>query len=319
MPHRRSPADSLLPIHLRWSKIRLALREPFLEFWGVFIMVLFGNGSIAQATLSKHESSAPGGDGYGSYFAVTWAWALGVMLGIYVAGDSGAYLNPALTFTNCIFRKVPWRRFPSYFIAQLLGGFVASGVVYANYVSAIDQYEGHGVRTVFGDTATASLFCTYPQSFLPRASQFFSDFIPSSALAFVVYALKDSTNNGASMGGGNFFPLALFFVILGVGISFGWETGYAINPARDFGPRVMSYFLGYGDEVFSAYGYYFWIPMVSPFCGCAFGGALYDIFIYTGESPINTEWMGLKRILCLDVAIRHGHEHEQRQKEEGVV
>jgi len=118
------------------------------------------------------------------------------MLGIYVAGDSGAYLNPAITFSNCLFRKLPWRRFPVYFMAQMLGGFVGSGIVYANYISAIDYFEG-GLRTVPpAEKATAAIFCTYPQAFLPKASQFFSEFIASALLMFVIFALKDPSNNG---------------------------------------------------------------------------------------------------------------------------
>ena len=81
--------------------------------------------------------------------------------GVYVAGDSGAYLNPAITFTNCMFRRLPWRRFPMYFLAQLLGGFVAAGVVYANYINGINALEGHNIRTVPpSPTATAGIFCT---------------------------------------------------------------------------------------------------------------------------------------------------------------
>jgi glycerol uptake facilitator-like aquaporin len=126
------------------------------------------------------------------------SWAIGVMLGIYIAGDSGAYLNPALTFANCLYRQLPWRRFPVYFLAQLLGGFVGSGIVYANYISSIDHYEGgRGIRTVPPNpTATAAIFATYPQQFVPRASQFASEFIASAMLVFVVFALKDPTNNG---------------------------------------------------------------------------------------------------------------------------
>jgi aquaglyceroporin related protein len=121
---------------------------------------------------------------------------LGVMLGLYVAGDSGAYLNPAVTFANCLFRGLPWRRFPMYFAAQMLGGFVGSGIVYANYISAIDYYEG-GLRTVPpAEKATAGIFCTYPQAFLTKTSQFFSEFIASALLMFVVFALKDPSNNG---------------------------------------------------------------------------------------------------------------------------
>jgi glycerol uptake facilitator-like aquaporin len=118
------------------------------------------------------------------------------MLGIYVAGDSGAYLNPAITFCNCLFRQLPWRRFPVYLVAQLLGGFVGSGIVYANYVSAIDYFEG-GLRTVPpSKKATAAIFCTYPQPFLGKTNQFFSEFIASALLMFVIFALKDPSNNG---------------------------------------------------------------------------------------------------------------------------
>lgn len=91
---------------------------------------------------------------------------------------------------------------------------------------------------------------------------------------------------------------------------------FVVNLARDFGPRLMSYALGYGHEVWSAGGYYFWIPMVAPFCGCAFGGILYDAFIYTGPSPLNTEWLGLKDVLHPRQAI---HERIRVQKKEGLV
>lgn len=288
---------------LLWSRTRLALREPFAEFFGTFIMVLFGDGSVAQVLLSASNTTstiAPGGNGYGSYQSISWGWGIGVMLGIYVAGDSGGFLNPAITFCFCLYRGLPWRRFPIYFLAQFLGGFVGAGVIYANYINAINNYEGHNIRTVPpSKTATGGVFCTYPQAFLTKTSQFFSEFITATILMFVIFALKDESNRGAmgKTGAGPFFPLALFFLIFGLGACFGFETGYAINLARDFGPRLMSYAVGYGHEVWSAGGYYFWIPMVASFLGCTFGGFLYDLFIYTGpESPINTPWMGLKQL-----------------------
>src|SRR2546421_6860181 len=239
--------------------------------------------------------------------------SLGVMLGVYTAGISGAHLNPAVTFANCVFRKFPWRKFPTYLVAQVLGAMVASAVVYANYKSVIDVFEGGpDIRTVGSNTSTAGIFCTYPAPFMTKTGQFFSEFIASTILMFCIYALKDDGNIGA----GSLTPLCLFFVIFGIGACFGWETGYAINLARDFGPRLMSYFLGYGHGVWSAGGYYFWvrdllscllcnctdnhppkIPMVAPFFGCTFGGWLYDMFLFTGDSPINTPWMGLKRLL----------------------
>ncbi|KAH6671704.1 aquaporin-like protein [Halenospora varia] len=284
--------------NLTWSGIRVILREPFAEFFGTFVMVCFGDGSVAQVLLSTGQATAPGGNGFGNYQSINWGRGLGVMLGIYVAGDSGGFLNPAITLAFCFYRKLPWRRFPIYTVAQILGGFCAAGVVYANYLNPINRLEGHGIRTTPPNpTATAGIFCTYPQAFMTKASQFFSEFIASTLLMFVVFALKDDSNPGAmgKSGAGQLFPLALFFLIFGLGACFGWETGYAINIARDFGPRLMSYIVGYGPGVWSAGSYYFWIPMVAPFCGCLFGGFLYDLFVYTGpESPVNTPWLGFK-------------------------
>ncbi|KAF2397592.1 aquaporin [Trichodelitschia bisporula] len=314
--HDIAPHQDLL-----WSRIRLALREPFAEFLGTFILVLFGNGSVAQVVLSAGQKSAPGMNGFGDYQSINWGWGLGVMLGVYVAGDSGAYLNPAITFTNCLFRGLPWRRFPIYLIAQFLGGFVAAGVVYANYINAINTFEGGpGIRTVPpAANATAQIFCTYPQAFLTKASQFFSEFIASAILMLVIFALKDDTNNGVSRGGGNWFPLGLFFLIFGLGACFGWETGYAINLARDFGPRLMSYILGYGPKVWTAGDYYFWIPMFAPFCGCMFGAFLYDFFIYTGQSPVNTPWLGLKALVRPDLAWKVHRKHQAQLKAQEAV
>ncbi|KAH0833565.1 hypothetical protein AYO21_05243 [Fonsecaea monophora] len=271
---------------LTWSRIRHFLREPLSEFFGVFILILFGDGVVAQVVLS--------GNTKGDYQSISWGWGLGVMLGVYTSGISGAHLNPAVTLANAIFRKFPWRKFPIYMLAQILGAMAASAIVYANYKSAIDVFEGGpGIRTVGGETSTAGIFCTYPAPFMTKTGQFFSEFIASAILMFLIYALKDDGNLGA----GDLTPLGLFFVIFGIGACFGWETGYAINLARDFGPRLVSYMIGYGHEVWSAGDYYFWVPMVAPFCGCAFGGWLYDMFLFTGESPINTPYMGLKRFL----------------------
>lgn len=180
------------------------------------------------------------------------------MLGVYVSGSSGAHINPAVTFANCIYRGFPWRKFPIYLLSQLLGAMCGAAIVYGNYKSAIDVYEGGAhIRTVpgYSTTATAGIFCTYPAEFMTKTGQFFSEFLASTILMFLIFALKDDGNLGA----GALTPLALFFVIFGIGACFGWETGYAINLARDFGPRLISYMLGYGHEVWAAGNYYFWV------------------------------------------------------------
>jgi aquaglyceroporin related protein, other eukaryote len=207
------------------------------------------------------------------------------MLGVYAGGKSGGHLNPAVTLANCVYRKFPWRKWPIYALAQVLGCMAASAVVYGNYKSAIDTFEGgRHIRTVpgYSNHSTGGIFCTYPAAFLTRTGQFFSEIVASTILMFCIYALKDDGNIGA----GNLTPLGLFFVIFGIGACFGkffsrrqsfwnrwkstvlifrtgWETGYAINLARDFGPRLVSYMLGYGHEVWAAGNYYFWVCLSS--------------------------------------------------------
>lgn len=305
-----------------WPKARMTLKEPFAEFFGVFIMVLFGDGAVAQVLLSSRpgtSETAPGGLGFGNYQSISWGWGLGVMLGIYVAGDSGAYLNPAITLTNCLLRKLPWRRFPIYLLAQFLGGFLAAGVIYGNYINGINAFEGGtNIRTVPPNpTATAGIFCTYPAQDLTKASQVMSEFIASAILMFVIFALKDDSNKGTFSASGAWFPLGLFFLIFGIGACFGWQTGYAINLARDFGPRLMSYAVGYGWEVWAAGDYYWWVPTFVPFFGCLFGGLLYDVFIFTGPSPVNAPWFGLKEVIRGPKKAMMNR--VQEQKREGIV
>lgn len=183
------------------------------------------------------------------------------MLGVYASGASGGHINPAVTFAHCVLRGFPWRKFPVYALAQILGAMCGAAIVYGNYQSAINVYEGGpNIRTVpgYSTTATGGIFCTYPAEFMTKAGQFFSEFLASAVLMFMIFALKDDGNLGA----GKLTPLALFFVVFGIGACFGWETGYAINLARDFGPRLTSYMIGYGHEVWAAGDYYFWVCFV---------------------------------------------------------
>ncbi|VUC23231.1 unnamed protein product [Clonostachys rosea] len=269
-----------------WTGIREYCQDFFSEFFGTCVMILFGDGVVAQVSLSEQKK--------GDYQSISWGWGLAVMLGVYCSSKSGGHLNPAVTFCNCLFRGHPWRKLPVYALGQLLGAMAGAFIVYGTYYQAIDNMEGPGVRTVGGTTSTAGIFCTYPASFLTRTQMWWSEIVSSTILMFVIFAMADPKNGNAR----KLMPLGLFFLIFGIGACFGWQTGYAINLARDFGPRLVSYIVGYGHDVWSAGGYYFWIPMVAPFFGTAFGAFLYDIFMYTGkDSPVNTPWWGFKRLL----------------------
>ncbi|KAG6361406.1 hypothetical protein INS49_009633 [Diaporthe citri] len=257
-----------------WPRLRLIFREPLLEFWGVLVMMLLGGSVTAATYLSNYQS--------GNWLTICFGWSAAMIFGIYVAGDSGAYLNPAITLTNCLFRGLPLRRWPVYAGAQLLGAFSADTAL---YISAIDQYEGHAIRTIPpSPTTSAKIFCQFPQPFVPIGSQIFSEFIANFFTVFLILAVRDE--NGADLKGGGFFVIAFFWLNFAVMAAFGWETGSPINPARDLMGRTWLAILGY-KNAWSAYNYYFWIPVFVPFFACFFGALTYDIFIYTGDSPLN--------------------------------
>ncbi|EMR09454.1 hypothetical protein PNEG_02398 [Pneumocystis murina B123] len=249
-------------------------------------MILFGDGVVAQVVLS--------GSTKGNYQSINWGWGIGVMFGVYISGGiSGGHLNPCVTLANCVFRGFPFWKFPIYALSQTAGCFFGALIVYLNYYSAFDAYEGAGKRTVVGPTATAFVFSTYPASFLSTGRQFLSEVVGSAALMVCIFAICDQYNTPANDKG----PLIILFLIFGIGACLGWQTGYAINMARDLGTRLLSYVIGYGNEVWSAGHYYFWVPIIAPFIGCLLGGFLYDLFIYIGvESPLNSPYFGIKRL-----------------------
>ncbi|KAJ1332055.1 aquaglyceroporin related protein [Microdochium nivale] len=301
--------------HMRWNRARLILREPILEFWGVLIFVMFGDSVIAQWKLSGGE--------FGNWVTVCFGWGFGIMFGIFVAGDSGAYLNPAVTLTNCIFRGIPLKRFPIYTTAQVLGAFCAHAITYAVYHSAINEYEGGaGVRTVPPvETASAGIFCSFPAGEnVPKGSQVMGDFVANFILVFCIFALRDE--NGADLkGGGGNFVLAIGWLTFTLFACFGWLTGSPINPGRDISGRIWITIMGY-DGAWSTMGSWAWVPCVVPFLGCFSGGVFYDFFIYTGESPINTDGWGLPGIWYLLSCGRSrrlpGHSHDDDNNEESV-
>lgn len=279
---------------LTWvSKLRRNLREPLAEFLGVFIMICFGDGSVAQVNLSKNE--------FGEYQSISWCCeysscgfitllmyigGIGVMFGVYIAGGiSGGHLNPAVTLANCVYRRFPWKKLLPYAIAQCLGAFCGAALVYANYKSAIDFVEGGDFRT----HVTATVFSTYPVEFLSAVGQFFSEVISTAILIICLFAIGDEKNNPA----GDLGPLIIFFLIFGLGAAFGWQTGYALNLARDFGPRLLAFCIGYSSEVWTYGGNYSIIPCTAPFVGALLGGAIYDVLIFTGDSPMNRRHFGL--------------------------
>jgi MIP family channel proteins len=245
------------------------LREAAAEFLGTFTLIAFGVAVVAQVVLGKES--------HGEYLSINLGWGLAVTMGAYVAGGiSGAHLNPAVTLGLAVHRGFPWRKVLPYCVAQLAGAFAASALVYFTYHEALDHFDG-GTRQVIGATATAGIWATYPQDFLSTFPGGFVDQVVGTALLMmVIFALTDQRNMG--------LPAALSPVLVGlcvllIGMTYGLNAGYAINPARDFGPRLFTYLAGWGDEVFTADNHWWWVPIVGPCVGAVLGGWVYDLAI----------------------------------------
>jgi MIP family channel proteins len=243
-------------------------RELFAEFLGTFVLIAFGAGVVAQVVLSNEKN--------GVYLSINLAWGMAVTLGIYVAGGvTGAHLNPAVTVALAARRGFPWKKVIPYSLAQLLGAFIASFVVFITYREAFAAFDG-GTRQVVGAKSTAGIFATYPQSFLSHTGGMVDQIVGTALLMLVILAIGDNRNLAPS---GNLGPVIVGMLVTVIGMSFGFNAGYAINPARDLGPRLFTAVAGWGADVFRAGNYWFWVPIVGPIVGGVLGAYTYDLLI----------------------------------------
>jgi len=243
-------------------------RELLAEFLGTFVLIAFGVGVVAQTVLSKQSA--------GSMLSINIAWGIGVMMGCYVsAGITGAHLNPAVTVGLAVHRRFPWTKVLPYAVAQTAGAFVASAVVYAAYSDTLTAFDG-GARQVIGNLGTAGIWATYPQPFLSTLGGFINELVGTALLVGVILGITDTRNSPAPAG---LTPVVVGLLVVGIGASFGFNSGYAINPARDFGPRLFTAVAGWGSGVFTAANNWWWVPIVAPTLGGIFGGFAYDFFV----------------------------------------
>jgi MIP family channel proteins len=255
--------------------LRGTAREMAAEFLGTFVLIVFGVAVVAQVTLSRQHA--------GQYLSINLGCGLAVTLGVYVAGGvTGAHLNPAVTLALALYRGFPWRKLPAYCLAQLVGAFFASAVVYATYHEALDDFDG-GVRHVAGPLATAGIWATYPQEFLsPVPGGLIDQTVGTALLTMLIFALGDRRNLAPPAW---FVPVAVGGAVLAIGMTFGLNAGYAINPARDLGPRLFTAVAGWGGEVFRAGHGWWWVPIAGPLLGALLGGFVYDLFIGRHHPP----------------------------------
>jgi glycerol uptake facilitator protein len=256
------------------------------EFIGTFVLISFGDGVVAMAVAALNQSGRGTQifQASGDWLLITFGWGLAVTFAVYVAGGiSGAHINPAITLVLALRRGFPWNKVPGYWAAQILGAFAGAALVWGVYHSAISSYEAahHITRGAADSVPTFSIFATFPAGYFGNWTGPFVDQVVGTAfLAAFVLALVDEFNQPPKA---NLAPVVVGFVVLAIGISFGANAGYAINPARDFGPRVFALIPGYGDVAFpgdySNVSTFFWIPIIGPLLGAAIAGYIYDFGI----------------------------------------
>jgi glycerol uptake facilitator protein len=236
------------------------------EFAGTMILILFGCGVVAQVVAST---------GLGDHNSIAWAWGFGVMFGIYVASKvTGAHLNPAVTLAMAVFEKFPWRKVIPYSVAQLLGAFIGALLVRWDYAEVLAKFDpGHTLKS-------QGVFSTLPGNGSNPVSDLGAlrdQIIGTAILLFLIFAVVDRRTKPPVA---NLAPLIIGLLVVAIGMSFGTDAGYAINPARDLGPRIAEYITGYGGAWRDQYGHlYFWVPIVGPLLGALLGAGLYKLLV----------------------------------------
>lgn len=270
----------------RWRWQQTTLGELVSEFLGTFVIIAFGDGAVAMVVAALNQSGR-GPKPFvteADWLIIAWGWGFAVAFAVWVAGGvSGAHLNPAVTLAQAVRRGFPWRKVPSYWFAQVFGAFAAAALVYFNYHDAINAYSAanHIVRGQPSSIPTFSIFATFPAKYFHSwVGPFFDQVIGTAFLVGFIFACIDEYNAPVKS---NMAPLIIGFIVVAIGISFGANAGYAINPARDFGPRLWAWVAGWKAIAMPGnYGNindYFWIPIVGPLVGGLIGAFVYDLGI----------------------------------------
>lgn len=272
--------------------------EMVAEFLGTYVLILLGCASVAVAVVGLPGSGRQS-DSFGAanWLIVVLGWGFAVAFGVYVAGGiSGAHINPAVTLAFAVRRTFAWYKVVPYWIAQLVGAFLAAGTVYSTYVWAIDAYNMKAGTARPKSLDTFAIFATWPAKYFHGSwwGPLLDQIVGTAVLLLLICALIDTRNVAPTS---NMGPFMIGIVVVAIGLTFGTNAGYAINPARDLGPRIWTYITGWGELAFpgtyQTFSWFFWIPIVGPLIGGIVGAVVYDVLIKPvvaaraeeGESP----------------------------------
>ncbi|MFE8944259.1 MIP/aquaporin family protein [Streptomyces sp. NPDC007856] len=267
------------------------LGECLAEFLGTFVLISFGCGVVAMAVAALPGSGRAATPttvflAAGDWLLITWGWAFGVVFGVYVGGGvSGAHLNPAVTLAMAARRGFSWAKVLPYWFSQVVGALTGAALVYLVYHDAISAFDAAapGPKVNGHTNATFSIFATFPAAYFHGGvwGPLIDQIAGTAFLLMLIAAVLDVRNQAVRA---NLAPLVVGFVVAAIGMSYGANAGYAINPARDFGPRLLTYAAGWNSLAFpgsvsGVYSGYWWIPIVGPLIGGVIGIVVYDLFI----------------------------------------
>jgi glycerol uptake facilitator protein len=234
------------------------------EFFGTLILMLIGEGVDAMTTL--FGKGLPGEIVNGGYTNISIAWGIGVTLGIYVSMRySGAHLNPAVTLSLAVFKGFSWKKVLPYWLAQFLGAFTAAALVFWNYRPAFEKFDP-------GLEKTAGIFSTFPAFPAMPLAGLFDQILGTAILMFVILAIGEGVEGEST----NLAPILVGLLVVAIGMAFGGMHGYAINPARDFGPRMFTVVAGFKNNGLTDGSMVFWVPIVGPLLGGLVGTAAHE-------------------------------------------
>lgn len=230
------------------------------ELIGTMLLVLLGNGVVANVLLKKSKGENSG------WIVISAGWGFAVALGVYSTGwATGGHINPAVTLALAFLGKISWNLTPIYFMGQLVGGVIGAVLVWLAYFP-------HWKPT---DSASKKLMCFGTQPAIRKPFwNFLTEVIGTAVLVISVLAIFN-VNNGIATG---FAPYLVGITVFSIGLSLGGPTGYAINPARDLGPRIAHAILPISGKGKSDWEYA-WVPILGPFVGGALGAFVYSLFI----------------------------------------
>lgn len=239
------------------------------EFIGTGMLIFFGVGCVAALVVAGVDLGQ---------WEISIIWGLGVSMAIYVTGGvSGAHLNPAVTLALANFKGFDKKKVVPYILSQIAGAFSSAGLVYFLYRNLFINYEASNgiVRGSVESLATAGIFSTYPNPLLNNFQAFAVEVVITAVLMLTILAVGDDRNGTPK---GHMSAILVGIVIAVIGGSLGPLTGFAMNPARDFGPKLFAFIAGWGQVAFTGglANPYFWVPILGPICGAQLGTIIYD-------------------------------------------